>query len=73
MSLVEQLAEFVVTASYEDLSHAARKALKIRVLDSLGCAIGEYVDALKFAGGSFTLMPDGPYSRPNVFLMPEPI
>src|SRR3990172_9338866 len=40
MSLVEQLAEFVVTASYEDISQAARKALKIRVLDSLSCAIG---------------------------------
>lgn len=40
MSLVEQLADFVVTASYEALSQAARKALKIRVLDSLGCAIG---------------------------------
>lgn len=40
MSLVEQLAEFAVTASYEDISPEARKALKIRALDSLGCAIG---------------------------------
>jgi 2-methylcitrate dehydratase len=37
---VEQLAEFAVRASYDDLSEAARDQLKIRVLDSLGCALG---------------------------------
>ncbi|MCG3112608.1 MAG: MmgE/PrpD family protein [Candidatus Manganitrophus sp. SB1] len=40
MTLVEQLASFVVNASYENLSEAARQALKIRILDSIGCAIG---------------------------------
>lgn len=40
MTLVEQLASFVVKSSYEDLSEAARRELKIRVLDSLGCALG---------------------------------
>jgi 2-methylcitrate dehydratase len=40
MTEVERLAEFAVRASYDDLSEAARDQLKIRVLDSLGCAIG---------------------------------
>jgi len=40
MTHAEQLAHFVVRASFEDLSDAARSQLKIRVLDSLGCAIG---------------------------------
>jgi len=40
MTHAEQLAAFVVRASYDDLSEAARQQLKIRVLDSLGCAIG---------------------------------
>ncbi len=37
---VEQLGEFVACARYEDLSDAAREQLKLRVLDSLGCALG---------------------------------
>ena len=40
MTIAEELARFVVKASYDDLSDAARMALKIRILDSLGCAIG---------------------------------
>ena len=36
----EQLAQFVVRASYDDLSPTARQQLKIRVLDALGCALG---------------------------------
>ena len=40
MPIVDQLADFVQSASYEDLSDAAAQQLKIRVLDSLGCAIG---------------------------------
>jgi 2-methylcitrate dehydratase len=36
----ERLASFVVAASYDKLSEAARGDLKARVLDSLGCAIG---------------------------------
>jgi 2-methylcitrate dehydratase len=40
MTQVERLAEFVTRASYEDLSEEAVRKLKVRVLDSLGCAIG---------------------------------
>jgi 2-methylcitrate dehydratase len=40
MTRVEQLAAFVARASYEDLSEEASRALKIHVLDALGCAIG---------------------------------
>lgn len=40
MTQAEQLAAFVVRASYKDLSEAARQQLKIRVLDGLGCAVG---------------------------------
>lgn len=40
MTRVEQLATFVTNASYSRISGAARQALKIRVLDALGCAIG---------------------------------
>lgn len=40
MTQVEQLAAFAARAAYEDLSEAARQQLKIRVLDSLACAIG---------------------------------
>ncbi len=40
MEIVRQLAGFVDDASYEDLSTEARHQLKIRILDSLGCAIG---------------------------------
>ncbi len=40
MTMVEELAAFVVRASYEDLSSEARRQLKARVLDALGCAVG---------------------------------
>src|SRR5437588_1064136 len=40
MTQVEQLAAFVVRKTYEDLSEEARRELKIRVLDAIGCAIG---------------------------------
>ena len=39
-SLVQDLAQFVVGASFQTLSSAAKQELKIRVLDALGCAIG---------------------------------
>lgn len=39
VTAVEQLAAFVAAARYEALSDDARKALKVRVLDSLGCAL----------------------------------
>jgi 2-methylcitrate dehydratase len=37
---VEDLARFVVARSWSDLSVSARDALKVRMLDSLGCALG---------------------------------
>src|SRR5579864_6782317 len=40
MTRVEQLAAFVVRATYEDLSAEASRELKIHALDALGCAIG---------------------------------
>lgn len=40
MSCIENLAAFVFRSTYEDLSETAREQLKIRVLDSLGCAAG---------------------------------
>jgi 2-methylcitrate dehydratase len=40
MTVLARLARFVVTSSWDDLSPAAREELKIRVLDSLGCALG---------------------------------
>src|SRR5512136_681355 len=40
MTLVEQLAAFVARAAYDSLSEAARRQLKARVLDALGCAVG---------------------------------
>lgn len=40
MTEAEKLADFIVAASYETLSVEARAQLKLRLLDSLGCAIG---------------------------------
>ncbi|MCL4557519.1 MAG: MmgE/PrpD family protein [Deltaproteobacteria bacterium] len=40
MTYAEELAGFVTGASYKDLSQSAVRALKVRVLDALGCAIG---------------------------------
>lgn len=40
MTVSENLAEFVVRSSHADLSARAREQLKMRVLDSLGCAMG---------------------------------
>ena len=39
MTEVEELARFVVHARWRDMSDEARAQLKIRVLDSLGCAM----------------------------------
>lgn len=36
----DRLAAFAVRASYDDLSARARRELKIRILDALGCAVG---------------------------------
>ena len=40
MTRAEQLAAFIVNGSYENLSKEALQALKIRLLDAIGCAIG---------------------------------
>ncbi|MGE5123508.1 MAG: MmgE/PrpD family protein [Acidobacteriaceae bacterium] len=40
MSMVDELASFVVAADYSQLSLAAREHGKIRILDALGCALG---------------------------------
>ena len=40
MTIAEELAAFVVRSSYDDLSDDAKSQIKIRVLDSVGCAIG---------------------------------
>lgn len=40
MTIVQQLAKFVQKMKFEDLSEEAKKQTKIRILDSLGTAIG---------------------------------
>ena len=40
MTQAEQLAAFVVRASYDGLSEEAGHQLKIRILDGLGCGVG---------------------------------
>ena len=40
MTVVEQMAEFAVRADMTSMSRSALLQLKIRILDSLGCAIG---------------------------------
>jgi 2-methylcitrate dehydratase len=40
MTKVQELARFVVQASYDALSSEAKQEIKIRVIDSIGCAIG---------------------------------
>ena len=40
MTKAEQLAAFVVGARYEDIPKQVREQLKIRILDTVGCALG---------------------------------
>ncbi|MGH2529716.1 MAG: MmgE/PrpD family protein [Actinomycetota bacterium] len=40
MTMVQDLAAFVAGAAYGDLSEGAREAVRVRLLDSLGCAFG---------------------------------
>lgn len=40
MTMADELGRFVAGARWEDVPAPARRALKLRVLDSLGCAIG---------------------------------
>lgn len=40
MSRVQELANFAVRMNYQELSDAARQAVKLHILDAIGCAIG---------------------------------
>lgn len=40
MALIEEMASFVQKAAYDRLDAGTREQLKIRILDSLGCALG---------------------------------
>jgi 2-methylcitrate dehydratase len=57
VTAVTRLASFVVDRSWDDLSETARRELKIRVLDSLGCALGALdgppVQAIRALVGEF--------------------
>jgi 2-methylcitrate dehydratase len=68
------LAAFVARASFDDISAAARGQLKIRILDSLGCAIGalegEPIRALRaqiedFGGNAHSALIGGGRTSPD--------
>ena len=40
MTMAQELASFVERASFDNLSPAVRDALRLRILDALGCALG---------------------------------
>lgn len=40
MTQVEQIADFAARASFDDLSENARAQIRLRLLDSIGCALG---------------------------------
>ena len=74
MTHVQQLARFVNDASYDALSDEAAQQLKIRVLDSIGCAIGalngEPIRALRehlsdFGGGDQGTLIGGGRAAPD--------
>jgi 2-methylcitrate dehydratase MmgE/PrpD-like protein len=56
MTHAEQLAAFVVRASYDDLSATARQQLKIRVLDALGLDQLHTANALALSGTAFNAL-----------------
>jgi 2-methylcitrate dehydratase len=62
MTVAEEMAAFVERAAFDDLTPEAQSELKLRVLDSLGCAIGalsgEPIRALRRQATEFA--PDGP-------------
>jgi 2-methylcitrate dehydratase len=39
-TIVQQMADFITTRKWDDLSPSTRRELKIRTLDALGCAVG---------------------------------
>ncbi len=51
MTHVERIADFATRASFDLLSSRARDQVKIRILDSLGCAIGAPGMASRFENG----------------------
>lgn len=74
MTVAEHLAEFVSRAAYAELSEGARQQLKVRVLDSLGCAIGaldgEPVRLIReqlkdFGGNPIDTLIGGPRTAPD--------
>jgi 2-methylcitrate dehydratase len=74
MTRVEELAAFVTRTSYEGVSDSARTQLKIRVLDSIGCAVGaigaEVMQALRrhveqFDGGTASSLIGGGRAAPD--------
>ena len=74
MTIAEHMAAFVVRASYAELSEGARQQLKIRILDSLGCAIGALdgqparlvrEQLRDFGGNSLCTLVGGPRSAPD--------
>jgi len=74
MTMSEQLAAFVVGANFEELSEAARHQLKVRVLDSLGCAIGAldgepirlvHEQVVEFGGNGLCTLIGGGSSAPD--------
>ncbi|MBP1726458.1 MAG: MmgE/PrpD family protein [Deltaproteobacteria bacterium] len=64
MSKAEQLAAYVIRARYEDMDETIRRELKIRILDSLGCALGA------LGGEPIRLIRDG--EAAGTFLPPSP-
>jgi 2-methylcitrate dehydratase len=73
-TIVEELGNFAAGAKWENLSQAARDALKARVLDSVGCAIGalegEPVRAIRqmtndLGGKSLVTLIGGGHSAPD--------
>ncbi|HET6867196.1 MAG TPA: MmgE/PrpD family protein [Solirubrobacteraceae bacterium] len=71
---VEQLAEFVTASRFEDISEPAREQLKLRVLDSLGCALGALdgepprmvrEQVLEFGGAPLATLIGGGKSAPD--------
>jgi len=71
---VEQLAEFVTSTRFDDISEPAREQLKLRVLDSLGCALGALnsepprmvrEQVLEFGGAPLVTLLGGGRSAPD--------
>jgi 2-methylcitrate dehydratase len=74
MTAVTRLARFVAERSWDDLSDVARRELKIRVLDALGCALGAIdappVEAIRaqlddFGGRSLCTLVGGVRTAPD--------